>query len=135
MRPLSSAPSPPATLRLEEGNTVSLADVRAWVRSAGFHHEALELVLTELVANARDHGSGGPVWVDVAQEGNEIVVGVMSSCSGSTEIPDEGQTPPDRLGLRGRGLLIVRSVSLDVHVEWRPTTVRVVARLADHCAW
>jgi anti-sigma regulatory factor (Ser/Thr protein kinase) len=108
-----------------------LAVVRSFVRRAtaavvaSTRADDVALVVSELVTNALEYGSGGGVEIAVDRRPDHVDVWVASR---SDQLP----TPTvDQVGVRearGRGLQIVAALSDGVSVSSETDTVRVVCR-------
>lgn len=84
------------------------------------------LVTSELVTNALEHGSGGPVEVVASTTGGAVEVEVGSSSSELPVPPARPRTPAPEV--RGRGLQIVVALSDNVVISGEDDHVRVTCR-------
>jgi anti-sigma regulatory factor (Ser/Thr protein kinase) len=86
--------------------------------SAGADHEGAELIVSELLTNALDHGGGAQVSLLVAEDEERIRIEVADS-GGSGRIPrlQPGAGPDCE---RGRGLLLVAAIAEEWGVLARP---------------
>lgn len=85
----------------------------------------VELVTSELVTNALEHGAGPPVDVDVAAAATGITIAVASR---SADLPVPSTEPAPVTQLRGRGLQIVSALSDHVLVTGADGHLAVVVR-------
>jgi anti-sigma regulatory factor (Ser/Thr protein kinase) len=93
--------------------------------------DAAELVYSELVGNAIRH-TAGPIVVRLAWSG-EVPTLIVDSAGG--RFSAEAELPVDPLSENGRGMFIVRALSLDVRVKARSgDRTAVLARLPIHRA-
>ncbi|MEM9040756.1 MAG: ATP-binding protein [Actinomycetota bacterium] len=72
-----------------------------------------ELAVSELLTNAAEHGAG-PITLGLDWTGDHPILTVSDLGDGVVRIP-ETQASPDQLG--GRGLAIVRAVTLDLTIQ------------------
>lgn len=87
-----------------------------------------ELVISELVANAVEHGDGGPVQVEVARPGRfTLVVTVRNRAEGA--LPPRPWEMPGPESVRGRGLAVVTALCASVDAEQDGETIAVRAVL------
>ncbi len=101
--------------------------VRTLLASAGVDHEGAELIASELLTNALDHGGGHRMGLLIAEDDERIRLEVVDSGgSGQTPLlqPDVG---PDRE--RGRGLFLVAALSEEWGVISRPEGTTVWAEI------
>lgn len=107
-----------------------LSTTRKWLqKTLGERDAGSELVLTELVTNAIEHGAGGPVDVTVStQTPEQVEIIVENATSEPPQLPPPTDTPPPTTNTRGRGLFIVRSIA-DVQSEYDAGRVQVKANL------
>ncbi len=85
-----------------------------------------QLVLSELATNAVEASPGNPFVVRLAiDEGKSLVMQVTSRSDTGRPPPREGWGPATALAPRGRGLLIVGSLSSQVDID-QPTAGTVV---------
>jgi anti-sigma regulatory factor (Ser/Thr protein kinase) len=88
-------------------------------------HDDVELVVSELVTNAIEHGSGGDVEVVVRHEPGSLEVSV---CSVADSLPVPQHRPAPAHHTRGRGLPIVAALSDSVMITGDHDSVRVTCR-------
>ena len=109
-----------------------------------WHTLRVRLLLDGLLANATEHGSGGPVLIGVARVGKDAVIRIADSGPGmltAAQAALQGAAPgPLPMG-HGLGLRIVRRLAdlLDATLEvevlaGHGTTVRIVLRGAVDCS-
>ena len=88
-----------------------------------------QLITSELVTNAIEHGVGGPVTIAVHRRSDAVAVTVESV----GPAPDVGAVDewlmPDADEITGRGLGIVRAVAQDVSVDRSPGRLVITASL------
>ncbi|MEU3981167.1 ATP-binding protein [Streptomyces sp. NPDC026672] len=87
-----------------------------WLRACGVHDhliEDAELLLTELVTNAVEHGSVGDVEIRVISSRDSVMLNVRD---GSKAVPRLQAPDTDAEG--GRGLLIVDAITRDRGGDW-----------------
>lgn len=97
-----------AILIVERNSQTRLSDARTWLRKHfDVHDQSCELVLTELISNALEHGDGGMIRVRVALDSTCLDVEVSNSVSEAPTIPSEKPTAPDPEKVRGRGLFLI----------------------------
>ncbi|WP_199439720.1 ATP-binding protein [Umezawaea beigongshangensis] len=108
-----------------------LSELRAWVRDllADLHSDVVadaELVVTELAANACEHAEG-PRSLRLIRRSDEPVVDVEVDDASPDALPRPGLST---LGdFRGRGLLMVETMSTSWGVRQHPGRKTVWARL------
>lgn len=88
-----------------------------------------QLIASELVTNAIEHGDGGPVTVAVHRSADAVAVTVESvgPAPGVGEVDDWRMADADEI--TGRGLGIVRAVAHGVSVERSPGRLVITASL------
>lgn len=88
----------------------------------------LQLIVSELVTNAIDHGPAGSVIVEIHRD-DHVVGATVTSPAPPTELrsPDTW-TIPDAEATSGRGLAIVRQVADEVEVRRDDELLTIVAR-------
>lgn len=131
---------PTVSERTFGGLTSSIREARLFVRDAAAEvvdledpdsdlSGDLELVVSELVTNAIEHGLEEPVTVIVATRTNNVVVSVRSVRTSSGIADPSTWAGPLPTVRTGRGLAIVRSISDEVSVDADDATVTV------HCTF
>lgn len=101
-------------------------EVRAIARDVGLggRSDDAALVVSELVTNGLEHGSGAPVRLVITRTGDRLDVAVESEIAEAQ--PVVVAEPPDPSTPRGRGLYIARSLSDSFTLVEDADTVRVV---------
>jgi anti-sigma regulatory factor (Ser/Thr protein kinase) len=84
------------------------------------------LATSELVTNALEHGSGGPVEIVVTAAGGAVEISITSS-SGAVPVPPAQRRAPASQ-VRGRGLQIVAAVADHVVISGEDGQVSVTCR-------
>jgi anti-sigma regulatory factor (Ser/Thr protein kinase) len=111
-------------------------DVRPWLDASGVPAPTaadLELVVSELTANAVAQQPPGPVSLEVVVSGGAVRVTVANQRTGNQRLsgPRGADSEPDVLADQGRGLSIVGALTDEVTIEvtggW--TSVTCVRRL------
>lgn len=85
--------------------------------------DAVVLAVSEVVTNAIEYGSGGPVDVAITGGDDRIVVEVAAE---STGIPLPPTGPVPTTSVRGRGLHVVQALADHVSIDVRNGRVTVV---------
>lgn len=109
------------------------ADARATdPRPADSRLDDAALVVSELVANAVEHGDGGSVRLRLRRRGpSEVELSVFNRLrSGSSGVPEGPWPMPGVEAVRGRGLAVVESLSRRVGVVRGDSDVEVTATVA-----
>lgn len=123
-------PGATASLRFEAGYPIVLADVRKWARQLARPSQDVELVVTELLSNARDHGERGAISVSITRREHTATVVVSNSTRAEPpSIPTEAP-PVDPDQVRGRGLAIASAVTEHLAVEQQGDTLIITGRVA-----
>lgn len=78
--------------------------------------DAIVLSVSEVVTNAIEYGSGGPVEIDIRVGNGAVVVEVAAESSG-IPLPPAGPVPTTNV--RGRGLQVVHALADHVSIEVR----------------
>lgn len=112
-----------------DANLAEVAVARRFVRasltgvSAAVNADA-QLIASELVTNAVEHGSGGPVVVALHHRGVEldVIVESIGPSPGVGEVGEWRVASPDEIS--GRGLGIIRNVA--DHIDVRRSDNRLV---------
>lgn len=89
------------------------AELRTLLVDAGLDDELVEdvlIVVSELSANATEHGGADAVTIGVTVEDGDLVTSVSYISAGQEEIPDSGEMPAP-VAARGRGLAIVDALT------------------------
>lgn len=114
----------PAMLELDPGTMSNVSVARSFVRRAlepivpGDVVADLQLVTSELVTNAFEHGAPQPVLVAVKATERQASVTIRSHLRRGRQVADVGEwsiAEPDRMA--GRGLGIVRAVADGLEVD------------------
>jgi anti-sigma regulatory factor (Ser/Thr protein kinase) len=144
VQPPSNRPSPTPGGKLSErseklqvaAETEKVAVARRFVRRVLADCDAddlvadLELVMSELVTNAIEHGDGHMVDMAVACDGHDVQVSVTShSGAGSVEPSDRWQVA-EASSITGRGLGIVRALADTIEVWHRSGQLQIVVQRA-----
>jgi len=116
---------------LERSSPILASQLRRAIRSYLERHgvgsepdlQAAELVTSELLANAYDHGAG-PIWVTLDWSGDRPLLAVHD-LGPTFEI--DTLLPPDRLADRGRGLWLVSQFAADLSVAAKRVDGKVVS--------
>jgi anti-sigma regulatory factor (Ser/Thr protein kinase) len=82
--------------------------VRKLLECTGIDHEEAELIVSELLTNAVDHGGGERIELSVAEDGERVRIEVADGGSGGTPRL-QTQAGPD--SERGRGLMLVAAIA------------------------
>lgn len=124
-------PGATASLSFEAGFPIVLADVRQWVRQLAHPSDDLELLVTELVSNARDHGQQGAIQVSIARSERTATVAVSNSTPTlpTTPIVLAPEIPIDQDQIRGRGLHIASAITEHLSIEQNGDTLVVTGRV------
>lgn len=85
--------------------------------------QAAELAVSELLANAYEHGAG-PIWATLDWTG-ELPVFSVHDLGPDFEI--DTLAPPDRMSLRGRGLWLVSQVATELRISAKRAGGKVVS--------
>jgi anti-sigma regulatory factor (Ser/Thr protein kinase) len=88
----------------------------------------LQIIASELVTNAIEHGPHAPVRITVRVHGREVSVTVTSAGSAQSIAPTEAWQISDPDDLAGRGLGIVRALSDAVDVTTSGDQISITAR-------
>ena len=125
--------------RLKDGEMVSLqirpdqghalAELRSWARSKAGAWPDLELVLTELVSNARQHGEFGVVTVGLERRRNRIAVMVTNRNHSPPPELQRLDGPFHSTAIGGRGLRIAAAIADDLRIEQVADLLKVTAIL------
>ena len=121
------AASQPAELFVDRQSPERLRSARRWLASVlGERDSASELVLTELVTNAIEHGADGPIHVSVAVDHDGVVeLGVTNEITESVKVPLSVAGCPSVDGERGRGIYLVRALAeLEPEIHTNQLTMR-----------
>lgn len=125
-------PGATASLTFEPGYPIVLADVRQWVRQLAHPSDDVEILVTELLSNARDHGSGGAIGVSLIRAENSATVVVSNtSLSPPPSLPSE-LLEDDADRVRGRGLRIASAVADSLDIEQRENQLIITGRVIIH---
>ena len=84
--------------------------------------DAIVLAVSEIVTNAIEYGSGGPVEITARVDDRTFVVEVAADSSG---IPLPPSDPVPTTSVRGRGLQVVHALADHVSVDVREGRVTV----------
>jgi len=85
----------------------------------------LELMASELVTNAVEHGSDHPIDVTVCASKHRVVLSVTSRGNATDVEPGSDWAVADVTSITGRGLGIVRALADTVDVGWHDDTVTI----------
>lgn len=89
------------------------------------------LVVSELVTNAIEHGTGGPIVLGVGHGARGVVLRVRSvGPSSGVDLPERWAPAPPQAG-SGRGLGIVASIAAGVELERSDDALITSVRLDD----
>lgn len=125
-------PGATASLSFAPGYPIVLADVRQWVRQLTDPSDEVELLVTELLSNAREHGSAGEIGVSlVCTEESTSVVVINTSLSAAPSAPSQ-PVEGDADQVRGRGLLIASSIADSLDIDQRGNQLTITARVTHH---
>ena len=108
---------------------VTIADALRGLRLREEESVPLALVLNELLVNARKHGTGAPVQMRVAADGETVVITVANRVADASRLPDmsNGNT-------QGHGIPLVRSLlphdRASLELEHAGDRVSAIVRLA-----
>lgn len=99
----------------------------------------LQLIASELVTNAFEHGAHGVVTLDVTLDGDTAVLTVTSTGNSSGIRHPSHWTFPETPTTSGRGLALARAVSQTVELHtavasYSPDWVAITAHLGPHGA-
>ncbi|MEZ5239654.1 MAG: ATP-binding protein [Microthrixaceae bacterium] len=109
----------------KDGNDGSGEDAQRGVEDA-------ELVVSELVTNAVEHGNGETVTVVVrATPPDQLEVSVRNEVDpSSVRVPPQPWVMPEVTAVRGRGLAVVENLSSEASAEVEDATVEIRATVA-----
>ncbi len=114
-----------STLRAARNDLVDCLEVHGIDQDL---RDRAQLVLSELATNAVEASPGSPFLVRLSiGDGRSLVLEVTSCTDAGTPPPREGWGPATSLAARGRGLLIVGSLSAEVDVD-QPAAGTVVVK-------
>jgi serine/threonine-protein kinase RsbW len=123
---VSGSPDQVAVARRTLGRFLSTLDV-----PTGVVHD-VQLIASELVTNAIQHGVPGPVGIEVqVRPGLDVTLMVDNVGSVDALPPLSAWHAPNGLSVGGRGLGIVRQLAADVEVRGDAHHATVVCR----CSW
>lgn len=118
-------------IALRSPATSALSNVRRWTRTQlGGVYTDIDVVVTELVANAIKHGKdGGTVVVSLERRNDEVIVVVTNPVSADTPAFTSGVKSASPTSAGGRGLAIAKALSLDLAIVHRDDVVEVTAHI------
>lgn len=119
-----------SSLRLEADDPMTLSDLRGWARDLFGPSEDLALLLTELVVNARQHGTETPIRVEISRTDDSLAVEVTNQCHPRPPVSLPGDVPLNASSSRGRGLKLAKTLTDELRIEQSGTTVKVVALIS-----
>lgn len=119
-----------AAISFSSGSTCVLLKLRLWARELmGHRNNDVELLITELVTNAIEHGDPGTVAVAIERDEDEVIVAVTSPSSSKKPEIEIPSAPADPGTLGGRGLLIAQALSTKFYIDYRRDVVEVTAHI------
>lgn len=127
---MASFPSPSdasASIQFDVADPTPLAELRSWVRELTGPFLDVELVLTELVTNARDHGGAGPITAEIQRHDKSVTVVVTNLVPLHAAPMPAAAESVDVIGVRGRGLQIAKAVTDQLLIEQIGHTLRISA--------
>ena len=103
---------PPTTLIVTRTSETKLSDARRWLRQqTDLNDLCCELVLTELITNALEHGAGGTVRVHATLSSDALDVEVTNTVDPDLVMPSFDAPLPGPDQGRGRGLHLIRHLA------------------------
>jgi len=129
MTPTSRPVFSSASVRLDSNCSGSLADLRNWARLVAKTSTDLELVLTELVGNAKQHGEDGPITIEVQTGIDTAVVTVTNTSVPPPPLPPLDANPLETSSPRGRGLQIATAIADELKIHQDGPNLTVTAEM------
>lgn len=133
MPPPSSSPTgsvirsttlPAETASVPAGRRFVRSVVEPHVRDAPVIAD-LELMASELVTNAVEHGADHPIQMTVSAAQDQVVLSVTSHGNATEVGPGSAWSVADVTSITGRGLGIVRALADTVDVGWHDDAVTI----------
>jgi anti-sigma regulatory factor (Ser/Thr protein kinase) len=117
-------------------DTANVSEARRFVRRVLSECDAvdvvadLELVASELVTNAVEHGNGDDIDLMVACDGSQVTITVTSHGQVDDVGPSDEWRVAEPGSITGRGLGIVRALADHIDVRKRADELRIVVERA-----